>query len=71
MPKDSTINGLGGVIKSARNSKQLTQKELSATLGISTRYLKYIENGYYKPSYALLKSIVAALDIPGEFVFKK
>jgi len=69
--KDNTTDNLGGVIKSARIAKKLTQKELSARLDISMRYLKAIENSGQKPSYKLLKSIVTILDISAEMVFKK
>ena len=71
MHKDNTTDNLGGVIKSARIAKKLTQKELSARLDISMRYLKAIENSGQKPSYKLLKSIVTILDISAEMVFKK
>ena len=71
MHKDNTTDNLGGVIKSARIANKLTQKELSTKLKISMRYLKAIENSGQKPSYKLLKTIVATLDIPAEMVFKK
>ena len=71
MQKNNTTDNLGGVIKSARIAKKLTQKELSARLDISMRYLKAIENSGQKPSYKLLKSIVTILDISAEMVFKK
>jgi len=69
--KDNTTDNLGGVIKSARIAKKFTQKELAARLDISMRYLKSIENSGQKPSYKLLKSIVAILNIPADMVFKK
>jgi len=69
--KDNTTDNLGGVIKSARIAKKFTQKELAARLDISMRYLKSIENSGQKPSYKLLKSIVATLNIPADMVFKK
>ena len=71
MQKDNTTDNLGGVIKSARIAKKFTQKELAARLDISMRYLKSIENSGQKPSYKLLKSIVAILNIPADMVFKK
>ena len=71
MQKDNTTDNLGGVIKSARIAKKFTQKELAARLDISMRYLKSIENSGQKPSYKLLKSIVATLNIPADMVFKK
>ena len=71
MQKVNITDDLGDVIKSARNEKQLTQKELSERLNISLRYLKSIENSDQKPSYKLLKLIIATLDISAELVFKK
>ena len=71
MRKDNATDNLGGIIKSARIANKLTQKELSAMLDVSTRYLKAIENSGQKPSYKLLKSIVAILDIPAGVMFKE
>ena len=70
MQKENTTDNLGGVIKSARIIKNLTQKELSERLNISLRYLKSIENSGQNPSYKLLKLIFVTLDIPAEMVFK-
>ena len=39
-----TLTQLGAIIKAARNSKKLTQMELSEELGITPRYLQAIEN---------------------------
>ena len=55
---------LGKVIKTARTLKGMTQPQLALTLGITTRYLKLIENSGRKPSYKLLVCIVKELDIP-------
>ena len=71
MRNDNTTDNLGNIIKSARTTKHLTQKELSTKLNISLRYLKSIENDGQKPSYELLKSIVAILDIPAGAMFKE
>jgi len=71
MQKVNITDDLGDIIKSARNEKHLTQKELSKRLNISLRYLKSIENSGQKPSYKLLKLIIATLDISVELVFKK
>jgi len=69
--KENTTDNLGGVIKSVRIIKNLTQKELSERLNISLRYLKSIENSGQNPSYKLLKLIFVTLDIPAEMVFNK
>jgi transcriptional regulator with XRE-family HTH domain len=63
------IDSLGNVIKSARNTKQLTQCRLAEQLGITPRYLKAIENSGRKPSYDLLFRIICELDIAADEVF--
>ena len=67
--RQEDTNSLGSVIKSARQSKSLTQKELAGKLGISLRYLKSIENSGQKPSYKLLTRIFTELAIPAEKAF--
>ena len=69
MRSDESTYRLGGVIKSARKSKNLTQIRLAMKLGISVRYLKYIENSGQTPSYRLLAGIIYELDIPAEMAF--
>ena len=68
MPMEKHATHLGGMVKAARKNKNLTQAALSATLGISTRHLQYIESGR-NPSYMLFRQIVITLDIPVELVF--
>ena len=69
MPKERTADCLGIIIKSARKSKGLTQAQLAGILGITTRYLKLIENSGRKPSYKLLDLMIRELDIPPYQVF--
>jgi len=69
LPKVHTDDCLGGIIKSARISKGLTQYQLAALLGISARYLKLIENSGRKPSYNLLMRIFCELGIPSDRIF--
>jgi transcriptional regulator with XRE-family HTH domain len=57
---------LGSAIKTARKEKNLTQAELSAELGISTRHLKYIENSGQNPSYPLFQRIMSTLNLSAE-----
>jgi transcriptional regulator with XRE-family HTH domain len=63
------VDHLGGVVKSARQSMQLTQSQLAERLYITVRYLKSIENSGQKPSYDLLVRIVRELDITADTVF--
>ena len=60
---------LSDEIKSARASKGLTQPQLAGRLGITTRYLKLIENSGRKPSYRLLVLIIHELDISTDRIF--
>lgn len=48
----------------ARLAKGYTQKELAQRAGISERTVFAIENGYRHPSFALLKKLAQALDVP-------
>ena len=60
---------LGDTIKTSRILKGMTQPQLAGILGISTRYLKLIENDGRKPSYKLLARIVVELEIPSDRIF--
>ncbi len=64
-----TLTQLGAIIKAARNSKKLTQMELSEELGITPRYLQAIENENRTPSYDLFFRILSYLDIPLDNIF--
>ncbi|GAA0181434.1 hypothetical protein SH2C18_39680 [Clostridium sediminicola] len=50
-------------IKEHRTSKQITQKELAAKIGISQNYLSEIENNKYDISISLLLKIGKVLKI--------
>jgi transcriptional regulator with XRE-family HTH domain len=67
--QEKTDNSFGAAVKSARLLMNITQKQLSENLHITTRYLKAIENSGRKPSYDLLVRIVRELDIPAVTVF--
>jgi transcriptional regulator with XRE-family HTH domain len=60
---------LGSVVKSARQSKHLTQYRLAEQLGITPRYLKAIENSGQKPSYDLLTRLIRELDLSPDAIF--
>jgi len=67
--KENNIVRLGAVVKSARKHRLLTQRQLAERLGITTRYLKAIENSGRKPSYDLLTRIIRELRISADDVF--
>ena len=61
---------LGIAVKGSRVIRGLTQFQLAGQLGITTRYLKMIENTGRKPSYKLLIRIILELEIPYEQIFQ-
>jgi len=69
MQKENIITDLGGVIKSTRKEKHLTQKQLAERLFISTRYLMSIENKKQIPSCNLLFRLVRELGISAGTIF--
>ena len=69
MRKENIVDRLGGVVKSARLERHLTQKQLAGQLAISTHYFMSIENMKQLPSCDLLLRIVRELDIPADCIF--
>lgn len=63
-----TTTKLGAAIKTARQSKNLTQMELSEELGITPRHLQAIENENKTPSYDLLSRMLSYLNIPADSI---
>lgn len=68
MGKTDMKKTIGEVIKKARNSKKLTQNEVSDKTGISRNYLSDIENGRYMPSVETLMGLAKCLDIDLNFL---
>jgi len=64
-----TMEALGDVIKTARLQTGMTRKELAAKMGITARYLGYIENNIKRPSTNLLFRLVDELSIHGDSIF--
>jgi len=60
---------LGTVIKEARLQAGMTQEELAKILGITARYIVYIEKNHKKPSYCLLFQLVRELSIQTDKIF--
>ena len=50
-------------MKSARVSKDLSQKELAGFIGVSRQTINLIEKGDYNPSIQLCIAICKALDV--------
>ena len=60
---------MGFILKKARTDQKLTYDELSELSGVSTRYIKEIENRGNVPSFEKLKQLVCALHIPTDQFF--
>jgi transcriptional regulator with XRE-family HTH domain len=61
--KDIDHDSIGYRIRTARKSKELTQKELSAQVGVGPNYLATVERGTKTASEVLLKRIALATDV--------
>ena len=53
----------GTLIREARNSLQLTQRDLAAMVGVKASHIAYIENGQRNPSLALLRRLADTLGL--------
>ena len=65
----NNVHNLGGVIKTARLNKSLTQEQLSEKVGIGRRYLMAIENENRKPRFDVLSRLIRELGIPADEIF--
>jgi transcriptional regulator with XRE-family HTH domain len=54
----------GEMLREWRQRRHLSQLELSARTGVSTRHLSYIETGRSRPSRQLILHLAEHLDIP-------
>ena len=68
MPEDIFAR-LGNKLKNVRKTRGLTQEELSALSGVSTRHISKIEKGVMNPSYEILTQIAAALGMTPDYFF--
>lgn len=68
MPEDIFVR-LGNKLKNVRKTRGLTQEELSALSGVSTRHISKIEKGVMNPSYEILTQIAAALGMTPDYFF--
>ena len=69
IPKKAVNSTLGDAIKTARVAKGMTQAQLAEILGVTTRYVKLIENSGRRPSLKLVCRIIEELGIPPERIF--
>lgn len=65
----NTKNVLGGVIKAARNERELTQEKLGELVELGQRHIMSIENEEKRPSFDKLYEIVRILGIDANLIF--
>jgi transcriptional regulator with XRE-family HTH domain len=53
----------GILIRQARNSLRLTQRDLAAMVGVKASHIAYIENGQRNPSLGLLRRLADTLGL--------
>ena len=53
----------GTLIREARNSLRLTQRDLAAMVGVKASHIAYIEGGQRNPSLALLRRLADSLGL--------
>lgn len=60
---------LGGVIKEARNSLGLSQRQLGEEIGVKGSHIAYIEGGERRPSLHILSNIANVLGLDKNELF--
>jgi DNA-binding XRE family transcriptional regulator/quercetin dioxygenase-like cupin family protein len=68
MPDNTTLD-IGGKLRSARNMRGLSLRELATQADVSPSLISQIENGKANPSVMTLHTIAASLDIPINYFF--
>ena len=66
MPKNTEVlyKKLAEIVKEAREARQLSQRQLSATIQMSGSYIAHLENGNIQPTVKTLKNLSDALRLP-------
>ncbi len=54
----------GGLLKSWRAARKLSQLELALSSGVSQRHLSFLESGRSRPSEAMIAQLAEALEVP-------
>ncbi len=60
---------LGGLVKEARNSLGLSQRQLAEEIGVKGSHIAYIEGGERRPSLRILSSIADTLNLDKKELF--
>jgi transcriptional regulator with XRE-family HTH domain len=58
------MDGAGSLLREWRERRRMSQLQLSATTGVSTRHLSYIETGRSRPSRELVLFLAEHLEVP-------
>lgn len=66
--QDNMIN-IGGILRSAREAKGMTQVGLADITGVTTRTIMDIENDKRYPTYEVFYKIIRTLDISADQIF--
>lgn len=62
---------LAANLRMYRRSKNLTQKEMAAHVGVNREYYGRLERGSAKPSFELLEKICPTFDLTSPYVIPK
>ena len=60
---DRRLGALADLVKQARLSKGMTQRELSSALNLSDGYVGHLESGRMRPTVETLKALAAVLGL--------
>ena len=60
---DRPFGPLADMVRQARLSKSMTQRQLSQALGMSEGYVGHLESGRFRPTIQTLKALASALGL--------
>lgn len=63
-PGTPAASQFGGLLKTWRQTRRVSQLELSSVSGVSTRHLSFIETGRARPSRDMVLRLAHELDVP-------
>jgi transcriptional regulator with XRE-family HTH domain len=61
---DQPQPALGKAIRQLRNERDMTQEALAHAAGVTVGHLSMIERGHSNPTWATVKGIAAAINLP-------
>jgi transcriptional regulator with XRE-family HTH domain len=60
----STVSGVGSLLRDWRQRRRLSQLDLALEAGVSARHLSFVETGRSRPSAEMVVQLAEALDVP-------